>query len=275
MQWKSRKRKKARDTKWCLDSRATSHLCGQLREFAEIDNSRRGRLNLANHASTEIKAVGTISITTDVDGDKRRVSLSDVPDFRENWLSVAKITNKGFEVVFKQDSAVVVDRSGNVKLCANRIGNLYFLSERERAACNRVSDDVSNASKDLMIWHRQLGHLNALDIVNSQRNKTVRGLDFGKCNEKLECEICIQGKMTRTPFPMTSENRSKELLEIIHTDLCGPMRVESTGSAKYFVTFIDDHSRWCEIRFLQNKSDAFNAFKETKALIKNRTGKRI
>lgn len=271
-----RAEKGVRNAKWCLDSGVTSHLCGQLRKFAEIDDLRRGKLNLANHTSTEIKTIETISITA---GDKRNVSLSNVlhvPDLPENLLSVANIMDKNLKVIFRKDRAVVVDRSGNVKLCANRIRNLYFLSERERAECHKIWDDVSNASKDLKVWHRRLEHLNvALDIVNGERNKILRGLNIEKCEGKLECEICIRGKMTDTPFPATSENRSKELLKIIHSNLCGPMRVESKGGAKYFVTFIDDYSKWCEVRFLRNKSDAFNAFKEIKALVENRTERRI
>lgn len=139
----------------------------------------------------EIKAVGTISITADVDEDKKNVNLSDVfyvPDVHENLMSVAKITHKNLEVIFKKDRAVVVDHSGNVKLRANRIDNLYYLSERERAECYKVSDDVLMHRR---IWRCgiDLDTYNALDIVNGERNKAMRGLNLGKCDVKLECEI--------------------------------------------------------------------------------------
>ncbi|KMQ88510.1 retrotransposon ty1-copia subclass [Lasius niger] len=71
--------------------------------------------------------------------------------------------------------------------------------------------------------------------------------------------------MMRAPFPATSENRTKELLEIVHSDLCGPMQMESKGGTNYFITFIDDHSKWCEkievtrdVRFSQNHKDLPN-----------------
>jgi len=67
--------------------------------------------------------------------------------------------------------------------------------------------------------------------------------------------------MTRAPFPKKSQ-RSSELLEIIHSDICGPMRVESNGKTRYFITFIDDYSRWCEIRLLKRKDEVFDVFKE-------------
>lgn len=55
------------------------------------------------------------------------------------------------------------------------------------------------------------------------------------------CEPCLQGKMTKKPFPKA--NRSTELLAIIHSDLCGPFNVRTLDGYEYFMTFIDDYSR--------------------------------
>lgn len=81
-------------------------------------------------------------------------------------------------------------------------------------------------------------------------------------------------KMTRTPFPKKS-NRETELLKLIHTDICGPMRVQSNGQSKYMITFIYDYSRWCEVRFLKGNDEAIKAFKEFKTMAENQTGKTI
>ena len=53
------------------------------------------------------------------------------------------------------------------------------------------------------------------------------------------CEPCLMGKMTKTPFFGTME-QANELLEIIHTDVCGPISVEARGGYRYFLTFTDD-----------------------------------
>lgn len=68
------------------------------------------------------------------------------------------------------------------------------------------------------------------------------------------------------------QKRKTETLGIIHRDLCGPMRVESKGKKKYFMTFIDDNTKWCEVRFLRNKSEAFKSFK---ALVEKQTNQKI
>jgi len=79
--------------------------------------------------------------------------------------------------------------------------------------------------------------------------------------------------MMQTPFSATCTRKSK-LLEIMHSDVCGPMRVKSNGRVKYIVTFIDDHSR-CDIQLLKGKDKVFSAFKEYKAFAEKQIGKNI
>ena len=88
------------------------------------------------------------------------------------------------------------------------------------------------------------------------------------------CEICIKGKQTQKPYS-TSTTRSKETLELIHTDVCGPMRTVSLAGSRYFVTFIDDKSKWCEVYFMKKKSEVPEKFKEYKAMVEKNTGRKI
>ena len=75
------------------------------------------------------------------------------------------------------------------------------------------------------------------------------------------CEPCLMGKMTKTPFSGTME-RATDLLEIIHTDVCGPMSVEARGEYRYFLTFTDDLSRYGYIYLMKHKSKIVERFKE-------------
>ena len=69
------------------------------------------------------------------------------------------------------------------------------------------------------------------------------------------------GKMTKTPFSGTME-RASDLLEIIHTDVCGPMSVDARGEYRYFLTFTDDLSRYGYIYLMKHKSEIVEKFKE-------------
>ena len=64
-------------------------------------------------------------------------------------------------------------------------------------------------------------------------------------------------------------------MELIHSDVFGPVPVPSLGGATYYVSFIDDFSRNTRFYFLKKKSEVFNKFKEYKALVENQTGKKI
>src|SRR5215216_6277808 len=88
------------------------------------------------------------------------------------------------------------------------------------------------------------------------------------------CEPCLMGKMTKTPLSGTME-RVTDLLEIIHTDVCGPMSVEVCGGYRYFVTFTDDFSRYGYIYFMKHKSETFEKFKEFQNEVENHRNRKI
>ena len=67
--------------------------------------------------------------------------------------------------------------------------------------------------------------------------------------------------------------RAKEVLELVHTDLCGPISTNARGGYEYFVTFIDDYSRYGYIYLMHHKSETFEKFKEFKAEVKNHRSK--
>src|SRR3954447_18995931 len=82
------------------------------------------------------------------------------------------------------------------------------------------------------------------------------------------------GKMTKTPFSGTME-RTADLLEIIHTDVCGPMSFEARGMYRYFVTFTDDFSRYGYIYLMKHKSEIFENFKEFQNEVENQLDEKI
>ena len=82
------------------------------------------------------------------------------------------------------------------------------------------------------------------------------------------------GKMIKTPFSGTME-RATDLLEIIHTDVCGSMGVEACGGYHYFLTFTDDLCRYEYIYLIKHKSETFENFKEFQSEIENHCNKKI
>jgi len=90
----------------------------------------------------------------------------------------------------------------------------------------------------------------------------------------INCKMCSTGKLSSSPFPIKSQ-RLSGTLDLIHTDVCGPMRTRLEGGVRYFVTFIDDHTRWCEVYFMREKNEVADKFQEFMKMAKNQTGRRI
>jgi hypothetical protein len=89
------------------------------------------------------------------------------------------------------------------------------------------------------------------------------------------CEACIEGKHQRTYFPKDEMTRASKLLDLVHGNVCGPMKTTSHGGARYFVTFIDDFLRKTHAYLLIMKGEVFDKFKEYKALVENQIDMKI
>ena len=83
------------------------------------------------------------------------------------------------------------------------------------------------------------------------------------------------GKQHRDSFPKKSESRALRVLELVYSDVCGKISVPSLGKSCYFVTFIDDYSRYAHVYMLQAKSQVLEAFKEFVAMAENQSGQKL
>ena len=88
------------------------------------------------------------------------------------------------------------------------------------------------------------------------------------------CEPCLQGKMTKSPFTGKGA-RATDVLGLIHIDVCGPMNHMARGGFYYFITFIDDYSRYGYLYLMKHKSESFEKFKEFHNEVKKQAGKCI
>ncbi len=107
------------------------------------------------------------------------------------------------------------------------------------------------------------------------RGKVVERLLIASDRSEIRiCEECVMGKMHRTPIPRECRNRAAGLLDLIHTDVAGPLPVMSKGGARYFATFIDDKSRWVTVYPIKSKSDCFSYFRLFLNRMETETGRK-
>ena len=123
----------------------------------------------------------------------------------------------------------------------------------------------------MYLWHLRLGYINLRWIYRLVKDGPLGSLEV---EALLVCESCLEGKMTKQFF-MAKGNRSKEVLELVHSDLCGPMNIQARGGFEYFITFIDDYSRYGYIYLMRRKPKCFHKFRVFKAKTEKRHGKCI
>jgi hypothetical protein len=120
------------------------------------------------------------------------------------------------------------------------------------------------------LWHCCLGHIGVKCMKKLHSDGLLESLDFESFDT---CEPCLMGKMTKTPFSRIME-RATDLLEIIHTNVCGPMSISTRSGYHYFLTFTDDLSSYGYVYLMKHKSEMFEKFKEFQNEVENHvTGK--
>ncbi|GJZ76088.1 zinc finger, CCHC-type containing protein [Tanacetum coccineum] len=121
------------------------------------------------------------------------------------------------------------------------------------------------------LWHCRLGHINKKRMDMLQRDGLLQPT-HDESHDK--CKSCISQKMVRKPFPHQVE-RAKDILGLIHTDVCGPFRTVSREGASYFITFTDDFSRYGFVYLMKHKHEVFETFKVFQNEVENQLGKKI
>ncbi|GJR49488.1 retrotransposon protein, putative, ty1-copia subclass [Tanacetum coccineum] len=136
--------------------------------------------------------------------------------------------------------------------------------------------DVSNKRAKInldstLLWHCRLGHISKKHIEKLQHDGLLNSTD----NQSFDnCVSCMSGKMAQKPYTYQME-RAKDLLGLLHIDVCGPFKTVSKQGASYFITFTDDFSRYGYVYLLKHKHEVFETFKVFQKEVENQLGKTI
>ena len=107
------------------------------------------------------------------------------------------------------------------------------------------------------------------------KDKLVDGFDYDVSKEINFCESCAEGKHHQNSFPTDGGRRSDEPLGLVHSDVCGKLDTPSLSGGKYFLTFIDDKTRYVWVYVLKRKDQVFERFLEWKAFAEKSTGRKL
>nr|GFB64294.1 retrovirus-related Pol polyprotein from transposon TNT 1-94 [Tanacetum cinerariifolium] len=168
-------------------------------------------------------------------------------------------------VLFIVDSGCSKHMTGNLKLLINFVekflGTVKFGND-QIAPILGYGDLVQGAvmikketSSQAWLWHRRLSHLNFDTINLLSKNDIVVGLPKLKFIKDHLCSSCELGKAKRKSFHTKLTPSSKRRLQLLHMDLCGPMRVASINGKIYVLVIVDDYSKYTWTHFLRSKDE--------------------
>ncbi|GMG39212.1 unnamed protein product [Aspergillus oryzae] len=264
--------------KWLVDSGATQHMTYSKEYMQNYKKMSPVDVHLADDGVVQAVGSGDIVMSMKTPQGSKKGVLTNVwhiPKLSRNLFSVGRFTKDVGPVTFETDGCFAEVKGLKWKLGAREGKGLFKL------CMTPVVPDEANvaSSKDRKgdttsyLWHLRLGHIGhgGLDAIVKKGYGT--GINMTSVKQWELCDGCALGKQTRVSYMPKSPNHAKKLLEVVHSDVCGPMQTSTFGGKRYFVTFIDEYSHFCVVYLLRNKSEVADKFAEFVAFAETQTGK--
>lgn len=261
---------------WYIDSGATAHMCHERSFFDNLQSTEKSNVTAANGSKmTEIGKGSGQLYCVDSQNHTRRTEVTDVlyiPEIQTNLLSVSKLLKKGFSVHFEDDKAEVFKNGISVAIADEQDG-LFRLRQSNSAL---LADNLRNEHNDncIHVWHRRLGHRDFAALFEIQSKGLAEEFKVINCGKNENCECCWEAKLSRTPFPKKSQRFTTEPLQMMHSDICGPITPITVGQKRYVMTLVDDFSSFSRIYLLCHKSDACMKIREFVEEMKTQFGRK-
>ncbi|GJY26637.1 retrovirus-related pol polyprotein from transposon TNT 1-94 [Tanacetum coccineum] len=236
---------------WCVDSGCSKHMTGNLKLLINFVWKFLGTVRFRNDHVAAILGYGDLKW-----GNILITRVYFVKGLGHNLFSIGQFCDSDLEVAFRRNTCFVRNLEGVDLLKGNRKTNLYTINFHEMASVSPVCLMARATSTKSWLWHQRLSDLNFDTINDLAKNDLVTGLPKFKYHKEHLCPSCEQGKSKRASHPPKPVLNSKQMLHLLHMDLCGPMRVESINGKLYVLVIVDDYSRYTWVHFLRSKDEA-------------------
>ena len=231
-------------------------------------------LRVGNGARVVALAIGTYYLSLPLGLVLELDNCYYVPAMSRNIISISCLDMVGFSFIIKTNTCSIYYHDifyGDAHLS----NGLYILNHDNPNAKSIYNINTkrfrSNDLNTTYLWHYRLGHINKKRISNLHQDGLLHSFDF----ESYEvCESCLLGKMTKAPFTGYNE-RVDGLLGLTRNDVCGPISSTAKGGYQFFITFIDDYSRYGYLYLMKHKDEFFEKFKTFKNEVQNQLSKII
>lgn len=243
-------------SRWIVDTGATKHITADASLLSNLRAPDGTTVTFGNGGTATPAAVGDAYIKLSSGTVIKLTDVLHVPTAADNLMSVAHASKSGATFTFDADTCRIAMGPEIIAMLPAADHNIYYLSGSPLAAPNLAH---AATTTDPNLWHRRLGHLgldNLAKLTTMSTGIKCPPTDIKGTTSTTVCKACALGKQHRQPFPPSTNPPAAKPLELLHTDICGPMPTESHGGNRYFMTAIDDHTSHSWTFFLRHKSDA-------------------
>nr|GEV14395.1 retrovirus-related Pol polyprotein from transposon TNT 1-94 [Tanacetum cinerariifolium] len=233
-----------------VDSGCTKHMTGNLSLLCNFVEKYLGTVRFGNDQFALILGYGDLVQVNIIIN-----MVYYIEGLNDNLFLVGQFCDADLEVAFWKSTCFVRDLQGNNLLIDNCGFNLYTISLQESNTSTPLYLMAKASPNQAWLWHQRLSHLN-FDYINlfSKKNVVI-GLPKLKYVKDQLCSSCEVSKAKRSSFKTKSIPSSKGRLNLLHMDLCGPMRITSINEKKYILVIVDDYSRYTWTLFLRSKDE--------------------
>ncbi|GKB80433.1 retrovirus-related pol polyprotein from transposon TNT 1-94, partial [Tanacetum coccineum] len=173
-----------------------------------------------------------------------------------NLFSVGQFYDSDLEVAFQKHTCFVWNLDSADLITGSRDTNLYTISLDDMLKTSPICL-LSKASKTKSwLWHFRLSHLNFGTLNQLAKDSLARGIPKLKYQKDHLCSACALGKSKKFSHTLKAKDTNQVKLNLLHMDLCGPMRVQSINEKKYILVIVDDYLRFTWVKFLRSKDEA-------------------
>nr|GEW41065.1 uncharacterized mitochondrial protein AtMg00810-like [Tanacetum cinerariifolium] len=210
-----------------VDSGCSKHMTGNLKLLINFVEKFLGTVKFGNDQIAPILGYGDL-----VQGDVTIKRVYYVEGLNHNLFSVGQFCDADLEFAFRKSTCYFRDLKGNDLLTGSRGTNLYLITLKDTNSPYLICLMAKATSSQAWLWHRHLSHLNFDTINLLSKNDIVVGLPKLKFIKDHLCSSCELGKAKRKSFHTKITPSSKGRLQLLHMDLCGPMRVAIAQTPK-------------------------------------------
>ncbi|KAJ9538813.1 hypothetical protein OSB04_031546 [Centaurea solstitialis] len=273
------------DHSWWFDTGSPIHIVNSMQELSKtttVPRLNESRICTADGQALKVEAVGECRLLFKNNYVLTLNNVYYIPKIKRNLMSGSQVVtennvsfyaNKDCMLYYLDDvcfgNAYLIDGYWHLN-CVNETINKGL--KRYICSINKFTGSKKRHKQNVssFLWHKRLGHISKSRMQDLIRQEILPELDF---NDFETCVDCLKGKMTNSIN--FHSKRSQCILELIHTDICGPFPIETICGNRYFATFIDDFSRFCYIFLMSEKSQVLDCFIQFKTEVERQSEKVI